>query len=187
MAILKVAKLGHPVLRNVAEPYTKPEILLPQTQKFIEDMIETMHDYEGIGLAAPQVHVSKQLFVVEVPETRTPKLKPFPLTIMFNPKFTFKGEEKIKMWEGCLSVPGFRGLVYRHKHLTLTYLDQKGKEKKLEAYGFLAGVLQHESDHLLGKVYLDRMESLTDLAFIEEWNRYMAETADFEEGYVKFL
>lgn len=187
MAILKVAKLGHPVLRNPSEPYTKQEILLPQTQKLIEDMIETMHDHEGVGLAAPQVHVSKQLFVVEVPETRTGKIKPFPLTIMFNPKFTFKGEEKIKMWEGCLSVPGLRGLVPRYKHLTLIYLDQKAKEKKLEADGFLAGVLQHESDHLLGKVFLDRMESFSDLAFIEEWGRYMTDIPDHEEGSVKFL
>jgi peptide deformylase len=188
MAILKIAKLGHPILRKTAEPYSKQEIGLPQTQKLVEDMIETMLDHEGIGLAAPQIHISKQLFVAEVPPIeRLPKLNPMPLTVFFNPKFDFEGEEKINMWEGCLSVPGLRGLVPRYKNLTLTYLDLKGKEKRCKASGFIAGVLQHEADHIFGKVFLDRMTSMEHLYFTEEWSKHPPDISDYDEGHIKFL
>ena len=118
MSILKVAKMGHPVLRKNAEEVSKREISLPQTQQLIADMIESMADHNGVGLAAPQVHVSKQLCMIYVPDMpKLPKIQEFPLTIMFNPKVSLDGET-IDVWEGCLSVPGIRGLVQRRRKVS---------------------------------------------------------------------
>jgi peptide deformylase len=191
MSILKIAKMGHPVLRQKAQEISKRELQLPQVQQLVDDMIETMEDYDGIGLAAPQVHVSKQLFVVQVPEMpRAPHIAPFPLTIVFNPKLTLETKDTLFIWEGCLSIPGLRGKVPRTQKISLTYLDRKGKEQRLEATGFLAGVVQHEFDHLQGKLFLERMISLESLTFLEEWSRYWTDSEDTrgeDEGQVKFL
>ena len=188
MAILKISKMGHPVLRQTAEPFSKREILLPQYQQLAESMVETMHDHDGIGLAAPQIHVPKRVCVIEVPEMqRSPNLGTFPLTFLFNPEMHVEDSTKIPMWEGCLSIPGVRGHVPRYQKVLVTYLDLKGKERRLEATGFLAGVIQHEIDHLDGILFLDRMRDLRMLSFTEEWSRYLADTPDIQEGKVKFL
>lgn len=173
MAILKVARLGHPVLRMKAEPVDPKEINAPAFQAFLDDMIETMREYDGVGLAAPQVHVSKQVFVYEVEKNpRYPEAAAIPLTIVVNPVIEKASAAKQDSWEGCLSIPEMRGLVPRHESLTLKGLDRRGKPLEIRAEGFHARVIQHEWDHLQGHVYPDRMRDLTTLSHLQEWMRY---------------
>jgi len=173
MAILKVARLGHPVLRRAAAPVEVGEIRAPATQRFIDDMIETMREYEGAGLAANQVHTLKQICVVEVLENpRYPDAPPIPLTVLINPVVTPLGDEMEEGWEGCLSVPDMRGMVPRHAAVRLQYRDREGQPVDLIAKEFFARVVQHETDHLKGIVYLDRMRDLSTLTHIAEWNRH---------------
>jgi len=173
MAILKVTRLGHPVLRRVAEPVAIEAILRPEFQQFIDDMIETMHEYEGVGLAAPQVHVSQQVAVLEVGKNpRRPDVPSVPLTVLINPRVTMLTEETVDGWEGCLSIPEMRGVVPRYTELRVDALDRTGKPVEFIAKDFHARVIQHEYDHLQGKVYLDRMPSLDTLSHLAEWQRY---------------
>ncbi len=173
MAILKVARLGHPVLRRVADPIPHELIPTSQVQQFIDDLIETMEEYDGAGLAAPQVHVSNQIVVFQVQENpRYPKAPSVPLTVLINPKVKSLGESKDEDWEGCLSVPGLRGLVPRYTKIQVEALDRKGRRLKFVAEGFHSRVIQHETDHLLGKLYLDRMTSMHSLSFMHEFVRY---------------
>jgi peptide deformylase len=171
--ILKVARLGHPVLRQMAEPIPPDQITTPAVQRFIDDLIETMHEYDGAGLAAPQVHVSKQIVVMEVSRNpRYPEAPAIPLTIYVNPEITPLTDDWDDDWEGCLSVPGLRGRVPRYTKIRLRAYDRHGKRVDFEASGFHARVIQHECDHLLGKVYLDRMRDMSSLSFMEEFTRY---------------
>jgi peptide deformylase len=173
MAILKVCRLGHPVLRHVAEPVPLEMIERPTFQQFIDDMIETMHEYEGVGLAAPQVHVSQQLAVLEVlKHPRYPDMPSVPLTVLINPRVTILSEETVDLWEGCLSIPEMRGVVPRYKELRVEALDRRGTPIDFVAKDFHARVVQHEYDHLQGKVYIDRMPSLETLSHLAEWQRY---------------
>ncbi|HWX77597.1 MAG TPA: peptide deformylase [Candidatus Acidoferrales bacterium] len=173
MAILKVARLGHPVLRRVTEPLSSGELQLPSCQKFIDDMVETMKEYDGVGLAADQVHASKQIAVLEVADNpRYPEKPKVPLTVLVNPKITPLTEEIEEDWEGCLSIPDLRGTVPRYKSIRVQALDRSGKELDFIANDFHARVIQHEWDHLNGKVYLDRMRDLSTLAFLTEFARY---------------
>jgi peptide deformylase len=173
MAILKVARLGHPVLRRVTEPLSSGELQLPSCQKFIDDMVETMKEYDGVGLAADQVHASKQIAVLEVADNpRYPEKPKVPLTVLVNPKITPLTEELEDDWEGCLSIPDLRGTVPRYKSIRVQALDRSGKELDFIANDFHARVIQHEWDHLNGKVYLDRMRDLSTLAFLTEFARY---------------
>ena len=173
MAILKVARLGHPVLRQVARPLTLDEIVSAETQRFIDDLIETMREYDGAGLAANQVHALVQVAVIEVQANpRYPDATPIPLTVVVNPVITPLGEETDEGWEGCLSVPDMRGMVPRFTVVRLQCLDRQGGPVDLIAKDFFARVIQHETDHLFGKVYVDRMRDLTTLTHIAEWNRY---------------
>jgi len=173
MAILKVARLGHPVLRKVAAPLSVTEIQSAPIQKFIDDMIETMKEYNGVGLAADQVHESKQIAVLEVADNpRYPEKPPVPLTVLINPQITPLSEETEDDWEGCLSIPDLRGKVPRFKSLRVQALDRNGRELSFTANGFHARVIQHEWDHLNGKVYLDRMRDLSSLAFLTEFARF---------------
>jgi peptide deformylase len=175
MAILKVARLGHPVLRKIAEPVPVKEITRPEFQRFLDDMVETMHEYDGVGLAAPQVHVSRQIAVLEVAShPRDPDMTPIPLTVIVNPVLTPLGEETTLDWEGCLSIPDLRGAVPRHTAVRLLAFGRKGERIDLVAKDFFARVLQHETDHLNGKVYLDRMPDLTALSHLQEWVRFWA-------------
>ena len=171
--ILKVARLGHPVLRQVAEPVPPDEITSPEMQQFIDDMIETMYEYDGAGLAAPQVHVSKQIVVMEVAQNpRYPNAPDIPLTVYVNPEITPLTDEMVEDWEGCLSVPGMRGRVPRHTRIRLQAYDRDGQKLDFVAEGFHARVIQHECDHVQGKVYLDRMTSMASLTFTEELIKY---------------
>ncbi len=168
--ILDVLKLGNPLLRKVAEPFTAKEILSPKTQALVEDMLETMRAEVGVGLAAPQVGVSKQLVVIEAKdEEGEPTI---PTTVLFNPVFTWMSEEQVDGWEGCLSVDNLRGKVWRSAGVRLEALDRKGKPIRIETAGFLAVVLQHECDHLIGKLFLDRMRDLTTLTQLEEYREH---------------
>lgn len=173
MAILKVSRLGHPVLRTPAQAVPRETITSKKIQQFIDDMIETMHEYDGVGLAAPQVHVSQQIAVMEVKKNpRYPKEEPIPLTVIINPRILRKSTEMVEDWEGCLSIPDMRGLVPRVQTLELEALDRKGEKIKISAAGFFARVIQHECDHLLGNVYLDRMPNLKTLSHLQEFMRY---------------
>jgi peptide deformylase len=172
MAILKVASLGHPVLRAVARPVAPEELASPALQRLIDDMIETMYEYEGVGLAAPQVHVGLRIAVIEVPETDERSTETVPLTVLVNPEVTPVGNGRQYGWEGCLSIPELRGTVPRHARLQVTALDRDGRPLVLEAADFFARVVQHERDHLDGLVYLDRMEGLRSLSYRHELERH---------------
>jgi peptide deformylase len=173
MAILKVARLGHPVLRKVAQPVPPHEIASPEIQRFIDDMVETMREYNGVGLAATQVHTQKQIAVIEVLDNpRYPDAPDVPLTVVINPQVTFLTEETEEGWEGCLSIPDMRGMVPRYTALRLKAYDRTGATIDVMAKDFFARVIQHETDHLNGLVYLDRMKSLSTLAHLAEWSKY---------------
>jgi peptide deformylase len=173
MAILKVCRLGHPVLRRVADPVPAAGIAQPAFQQFIDDLIETMHEYEGVGLAAPQVHISQQVAVLEVEKhPRYPDVPSVPLTVLINPRVAILAEETLEGWEGCLSIPDLRGVTPRYRELRVEAWDRHGKPLDFVARDFHARVVQHECDHLQGKVYLDRMASFETLAHLAEWQRY---------------
>jgi len=173
MAILKVARLGHPVLRKVAEPVSPEAIGAPAIQRLIDDMIETMIEYDGAGLAAPQVHVSQQIVVFEVEgNPRYPDAESIPLTVLINPKLTPVTQQMDEDWEGCLSLPDLRGKVPRYTQVRVEAYDRKGKKLNYVAKDFHARVAQHECDHLLGKVFVDRMKSMDSLSFLREFTRY---------------
>ena len=173
MAILKVSRLGHPVIRQKAESLDTREIQSAEFQRFIDDMIQTMREYAGVGLAAPQVHIAKQVAVIEVCENaRYPKAPKVPLTVLINPKIISRSEKTVDDWEGCLSIPDLRGNVPRHDSLICEALDRTGKPVQLKASGFFARVIQHEWDHLQGNVYLDRMSDLRSLSHLAEFVRF---------------
>ena len=179
MAVLKVARLGHPVLRQVAEPVSPEAIGAPEIQRLIDDMFETMDDHDGAGLAAPQVHVSRRILIYGVESNpRYPDAEPVPPTVLINPKLTPLTEEQEEDWEGCLSVPDLRGKVPRWTRLRVEALGRDGQALGYTAEGFHARILQHEMDHLDGKVYLDRMGSMESLAFLSEFQRYGLKRAD---------
>ncbi|MBI1987364.1 MAG: peptide deformylase [Nitrospinae bacterium] len=177
MSILKVAQLGHPVLRKAADLLPLEEIPSSRVQRLIENMVETMREYDGVGLAAPQVHESKQIMVIEVQKNpRYPGAPEIPLMVLINPRITFPPEKKMaEDWEGCLSVTDLRGKVPRHIQLEVQAYDRAGKEVNLVASLFLARVIQHEYDHFVGKVFLDRMKSLKTLSYLAEYHRYWEE------------
>ena len=173
MAILKVARLGHPVLREVARPIPAAAIRSADVQRLIDDMIETMREYDGAGLAAPQVHALLQIAVIEVAANpRYPDAPEVPLTVLVNPVVTPLTDEVEEGWEGCLSVPDMRGSVPRRTAVRLECYDRDAQRVDLVAKDFFARVIQHETDHLNGIVYLDRMRDLSSLSYLAEWQRY---------------
>ncbi len=176
MAILKVARLGHPVLREPALELSPEEIRSPPVRKLVEDMHATMIEYGGVGLAAPQVHESVRLAVIEFSgeNERYRVDEAQPLWVVFNPRVTVLDEQTEGFWEGCLSVPGLRGWVERPRKIRVDYLDANGEPREQIAEGFLATVCQHEFDHLDGVLYVDRIADPTRLAFLEEYARYHA-------------
>jgi peptide deformylase len=171
MAILKVAKLGNPVIRKPAEAVPKEAINSPGLQRLIADMIDTMHEHEGVGIAAPQVDVSKQLAVIEVKDALRGGT-PIPLTVLINPRIIGMAKQTETDWEGCLSVHDLRGQVPRAQWVDVETYNQKGERLKIHAEGFFARVIQHECDHLMGKVFLDRMPDLTTLTHLQEMARF---------------
>jgi peptide deformylase len=176
MSILKVARLGNPVLRRVAENLSPDQLSSPLLQKLIDDMIETMREYNGVGLAANQIHEALQIAVLEVADNpRYPEKTTVPLSVLINPKIELLSEEMEEDWEGCLSVPDLRGSVPRYKEIRVRALDRGGAKLDFVASGFHARVIQHEWDHLNGKVYLDRMRDLSTLTHLQEFARFWAE------------
>ena len=173
MAILKVARLGHPVLRVKAQPLPVEQIRTPAVQRFIDDMVDTMHEYDGAGLAGNQVHEPVQIAVIEVETNpRYPEAPSIPLTVVINPVVTALTEEMEDGWEGCLSVPDMRGMVPRVTAVRLQCYDREANPVDLIAKDFFARVIQHETDHLHGIVYVDRMRDLRTLSHIAEWNKH---------------
>jgi len=173
MAILKVARLGHPILRQTAEPVSPEAICAPEIQRLIDDMFETMDEYDGAGLAAPQVHVSRRVVIYGVEANpRYPDAEPVPPTVLVNPRITALTQEEDEDWEGCLSVPDLRGRVQRVTRVHVEAYARDGKPLRFTAEGFHARVVQHECDHLDGKVFLDRMRSFESLSFLPEFHRY---------------
>jgi peptide deformylase len=176
--ILKVARLGHPVIRTPAYQVDPEKIVTPEFQRLLDDMVETMHEYNGVGLAAPQVHLSLQLAVIEVENhPRYPEMPSVPLTYLINPTVTVIDRAPIDEWEGCLSIPEMRGRVPRFKQLRVTALGRNGEALDFIADDFHARVIQHETDHLKGEVYLDRMPDMKSLSHLPEWQRYVIEPA----------
>jgi peptide deformylase len=181
MAILKIARMGHPVLRRRAKPVADPTA--PGVRALVEDMIETMIDADGAGLAAPQVHVSARIVVFQAPEERVDDgIEPAerfdhtaPLTVLINPEIEVLAEALESGWEGCLSVPGLRGLVPRPAHIRYRGFGLDGRPVEREARGFHARVVQHECDHLDGILYPQRMDDLRMLVFESEFARLMAD------------
>lgn len=168
MSILKVCRLGHPVLRMESKRVSPETLASPEIQTLIDNMMETMVEYTGVGLAAPQVHESLQMAVIESRGGRGD----IPMTVIVNPEVKVLDEELIEDWEGCLSIPDFRGRVPRWKKLRVDALDRHGKKIQIKAEGFFARVIQHEFDHLMGRVYLDRMPDLKTLSHLAEFHRY---------------
>ena len=182
MAILKVARLGHPVLRKVAEPVAVKQITSPDTQRLIDDMVETMREYNGAGLAAPQVHTLQQICVIEVNgNPRYPDAPSIPLTVLINPVVTPLTSEMDDGWEGCLSVPEMRGVVPRYTTVRLEAYGRDGERIDTVAKEFFARVIQHETDHLRGIVYVDRMRDLSTLTHLAEWNKHWLGHEDQDE------
>ena len=174
MALLKIAKLGHPVLRQPAAAVDESEIPAPAFQKFIDDMIDTMRESDGVGLAAPQVHASRRLVLIEVkgPHPRCPDQPDVPLTVLINPQVVSHAKEVEQDWEGCLSVPDLRGKVPRWKSIEVKALDRNGQPVTLQAGGFFARVIQHELDHLDGVMFLERMSDLLTLTHLREFQKF---------------
>jgi peptide deformylase len=168
MAILKVCRLGHPVLRMRAQRLDKDLLASTAVQTLIDNMMETMVEYTGVGLAAPQVHESLSLAVIE---SRGPRGE-IPMTVLVNPEVTILDETLIEDWEGCLSIPDLRGRVPRYRRLRVDALDRLGKAIRITAEDFFARVVQHEFDHLMGNVYLDRMRDFKTLTHLSEFQRY---------------
>ncbi|HYM62395.1 MAG TPA: peptide deformylase [Thermoanaerobaculia bacterium] len=167
MAILKVARLGHPVLRQKAVDLEIADIKAGRFAPLVDDMIETMHAYDGVGLAGPQVHLPLRIFVFEVQE-RVAKNRGIPKLgagVFFNATYEPVGEAKVVDHEGCLSVPFLSGELARYKKLRLKGIDPKGDRAEIEVDGFTARIFQHEVDHTDGYVYLDRMPDLTTLGY----------------------
>jgi peptide deformylase len=173
MSILKIARMGHPVLRAIARPIVDPTA--PEIRRLAEDMIETVNDVRGAGLAAPQIHVSQRLVVFKVTPERSTGLAgddPIAMSVIVNPVLEPVGDECNLDWEGCLSIPGLRGAVPRYTHIRYTGFDLDGNAIDRTVAGFHARVLQHECDHLDGVLYPERMTDLSLLCFTEEGARY---------------
>ena len=163
--------MGHPLLRDTAEPYPEEQIGSLEFETLIEDMRETLHAYGGIGLAAPQIGVGYRLAIIEIDNTtsRYGEIEHTPFDVYINPTITVIEQETAGYWEGCLSIPNLRGFVERPQNIKVTYVDRSGKPATLDAHGFNATVFQHEFDHLDGILYVDRISDKSLFAFEEEF------------------
>ena len=166
---LKIVQVGEPVLRQLARPLLQEEIALPETQQLIVWMHETMRDAPGVGLAAPQVGLPLQLAVIEDRPEYSRDIAPervaererqsVPFQVLINPRIVEQSDEQVEFFEGCLSLGGFSALVKRSRQVAVEYVDECGQPRRIEAQGWYARILQHEIDHLHGRLYIDRMES----------------------------
>jgi len=171
MAILKVARMGHPVLRAKARALDRTEIRSAPVQKLIDDMLQTMAEYHGVGLAAPQIHEGLRIFVAALDAKDEGDGDDQPLAII-NPEITVVGSDVVEDWEGCLSIPDIRGRVPRAREIKVRAFDRRGDRIELHAHDFPARVIQHETDHLDGVLFFDRMTSFETLTFLDEYSRY---------------
>jgi len=178
MAILKIARMGHPVLSQIAKGVEEPTA--PEIRRLVADMLETMVDSDGAGLAAPQVHVPLRVVVFQAPadrDDRPGEAERFdttaPLTVLINPEIEVIGETLESGWEGCLSVPGLRGQVERPAHIRYRGVDHEGHRIERIAKGFHARVVQHECDHLDGVLYPQRMTDLGKLIYESEARHWL--------------
>ncbi|HZN43988.1 MAG TPA: peptide deformylase [Nitrospiraceae bacterium] len=167
MAVLPIAKLGNPVLRKIAASVDLREIRTREFQQLIDDMYETMLEEPGIGLAAPQVSRSIQLVVMACEGEGG-----FPTTTLINPTIIYYGPQQVENWEGCLSLDGLRGKVTRPALVRVKALDRDGKPLEIEADGLYSVCIQHEMDHLIGKVFVDRMTDLSTLTQLNEFDKF---------------
>jgi peptide deformylase len=172
MSILKVARMGHPVLRAKTRAVDKGDIKGPAIQRLIDDMMETMAEYHGVGLAAPQVHEDVRLFVAALDAAGTDE--PAEPIAVINPEIAVVGNEIVEDWEGCLSIPDIRGRVPRAREIRVRAFDRRGDRIELRAQNFAARIIQHETDHLDGVLFFDRMRTFQSLTFLEEYSRYWA-------------
>src|SRR5258706_927458 len=175
MSILKVVRMGHPVLRERARPLDKSDFKSASVQKLIDDMIDTMHEYHGVGLAGPQVHEGLRIFVALLDEEPDAKSE---AAVIINPEITANAPATEEGWEGCLSIPAILGMVPRHTDITVKALDRNGRGIELALKNFSARVAQHETDHLDGVLFFDRMKSTHSLTFLDEYSRYWAKDDD---------
>ncbi|MFO0561019.1 MAG: peptide deformylase [Polyangiales bacterium] len=173
MTIRKIATIGHPVLRERSREVTREELASPDTQRFIDDLIETMRDASGAGLAAPQVYEPIRIVAVEVKKNARYPYKPdIPLTVLVNPVLEPLTEETFDNYEGCLSVPNLRGVVARFTEVRLTAWDRHGNPVNSVIKGLSAGTFQHECDHLDGMIFVDRVKDTRTLATWTDFERY---------------
>lgn len=179
MAILKIARMGHPVLLQRCEPVADPGAA--EIRRLVDDMIETMEDASGAGLAAPQVHVKLRLFVFRVSAARAgedPDDSPIGNSVLINPTIELLSEQRVLRWEGCLSIPGLRAAVPRAPRIRYRGVDCDGRRIEREVSGFHAGLVQHEYDHLDGILYPMRMQDFSLFGFTEELARAAAQQGD---------
>lgn len=180
MSILKVARMGHPVLRAAAQPIQRGDIRSQGLQALIDDMLDTMAEYRGVGLAAPQVHQGLRVFVAHLTEESDDEhsgAEQEP-TVVINPEIEVVDAHLVEDWEGCLSIPDIRGLVPRAREVVLRGLDRQGAVLEVRAAGFTARVIQHETDHLDGVLFFDRMSDFGSLTFLEEYAKYWRRAED---------
>jgi len=168
--------MGHPVLRAVARPVERNRIKSAPVQRLIDDMIDTMIEYHGVGLAAPQIHEGLRLFVAML-DASDEAAEAEPIAII-NPEVTPVGAEIVEDWEGCLSIPDIRGRVPRARDVKVRGFDRDGAHLELQAHDYRARVIQHETDHLDGILFLDRMRSFDSLTFLDEYSRYWIKDQD---------
>jgi peptide deformylase len=175
MSILKIARMGHPALRTRARELECAELKQPSIQKLIDDMIDTMREYHGVGLAAPQIHEGLRIFVAAInPDDDEPLPSEAEPMVFVNPVITPLGADLVEDWEGCLSIPDVRGRVPRALAIEVTALDRSGGRREIVSHDFPARVMQHETDHLDGLLFLDRMKTLQTLTFLDEYSRHWA-------------
>ena len=171
--------MGHPVIRARAREIERAELKQPAMQKLIDDMIDTMHEYHGVGLAAPQIHEGLRIFIAAIaPEDEEPLAPDTEPMVFINPIVTPVGGEVVEDWEGCLSIPDLRGRVPRARAIQVTAIDRYGGKIDIASHDFPARVIQHETDHLDGVLFLDRMRTFDSLAFLEEYARYWSKDRD---------
>jgi len=176
MSVRPIVRLGHPSLRTIARAVPVDHIAGPEIQRLVDDMLDTMHDAHGVGLAAPQVAEELQIFVYEG--------QGIPQRVVINPMLRPQERELAHDWEGCLSIPDLRGLVPRHPAVRIQGLDREGLPLDYLAHGLEARIVQHEFDHLNGVVFLDRMRDLRTLSYLDEWQEFLAGGEDPDDTAV---
>lgn len=177
MTIRRVMRAGHPIVREQCDEYPVEMIGSDSFDRLIEDMFESMRNYDGVGLAAPQVQEPYRLVVYELSDTERYDSvdETIPATVLVNPEITDRSDSTLTDWEGCLSLPELRGEVPRSEKVTVRALNSEGESFTHEASGFEARIIQHEIDHLDGTLFVDRMNDMTTLSFLEEYREFHAD------------